>query len=231
MSLGSRPSDDRLPHLVRQLLLQVGARLVGGDHDHARAAQSSHLTVEPLGDFAEVIVDELLDVALVSGLRPPALVMAAGLLLEVFLQFLEAAGPQPVEISALATDEGDDRALAAPHERDEGGEVEGAADADRVRHRLAQRQVMPHVVEPCREDGESAGPVAGELLLEEAADPLDVLAQPLPLLVGQVGPSRRVRALDLVDESVDATRGVARSRRDAGIEVEIEADRAALFSP
>src|SRR5207248_7712420 len=48
------------------------------------------------------------------------------------------------------------------------------------------------------------------------------------LLVGQL--LRGLRLLfTRVDERVDAARSVARSRRDAGIEIDVDADRAALF--
>src|SRR5204863_295817 len=50
----------------------------------------------------------------------------------------------------------------------------------------------------------------------------------IELLVGQL--LRGLRPLfTRVDERVDAARSVARSRRDAGIEIDVDADRAALF--
>src|SRR4029453_7667923 len=75
------------------------------------------------------------------------------------------------------------------------------------------------------------GAVAVEVLLEERAQALHVAAQALLLLVIELGPPRRLGALDLVDQRVRASGQVGRRRRHARVEIEIEADRAAVLRP
>src|ERR671937_2242917 len=231
MCLGRRPADDRLLPLVRELLLQLRARLVRGDHDHAGTTEAPYLAIEPVGDIAQVLLDELLDVPLVARLRPAALVVTARLLLEMLLELLQPTGPQTVQIAALAPDEGDDRAFATPHEGHERREVERPPDLDRVPHRLAQGQVVPDVVETGAKDRVAARALAAELLREEPAEPLDIPPQPFPLLVRQLRPAGSVGAVDLVEQGVRAAGGVPGGGRDAGVEIEVEADRAALLRP
>ena len=150
--LGGRPADDRLARLVREHVLELRARLLGGDDDQARAAQPAQVPVDVLGDLLQVVVDELLDVPLVARLRPAALVVAAGRVVGLLDDLLEPAGAQAEEVAALAADEHHQRALAAADQRDERREVEAAADLDRVRHARAQRQRRPEVVERRAED-------------------------------------------------------------------------------
>ena len=109
---------------LREQLLELRPHLLGRDDDHLRPAQAAHLPVELLGDLLQVLVDELLDVALVARLRPAALVVPAGLLVVVLGDLLEPPAAQPVELAALAADDGDERALAAADERHERREVE-----------------------------------------------------------------------------------------------------------
>ena len=168
--------------------------------------------------------------ALVPRLRPAALVVLARLLLREVGDLLELPGAQPVEEAQLAADVRNDGALAAADERDERREVEVAPDLDLVRHGLAERQCLPDVVEPGAEHRDAVGAVPVELLAEEVLDPLEVLAQPDPLLVGLVTSVGAVRLRALVDEGVDARRCIAGRGRVARMEVEVEADRAALRS-
>jgi hypothetical protein len=67
--------------------------------------------------------------------------------------------------------------------------------------------------------------LAVELLVEVAADPLEVRLQAGALVVRDVGPGL-ARVLALVEERVGVSGDVARGRRDLRIEVEVEADRA-----
>src|SRR5580765_832250 len=229
VGLRARPPDDGLPRLLRQDVLELRPRLLGGDDDQARPAQPAQALVDVLGDLLQVVVDELLDVPLVARLRPAALVVAARRLVVLVDDLLESAGAQAVEVAALAADEDDERSLPAPHQGDERLEVEAAADLDRVRDAGAQRQRHPEVVERRAEDRQSERAVAVELLLEVIPQALDVLAQPLLALVRQLRPPGRLRALDLVDQGVHASVGGGRGRRVAGVEIEIEADRAAVL--
>src|SRR5438132_1594710 len=89
--LGGRPPDERAAHLVGELVLERGPRVFRADEHHAGAALPPNLPVEQLSDVAQVVVDQLLDVPLVARLRPAALVMPAGLLVEALLDLLAPA--------------------------------------------------------------------------------------------------------------------------------------------
>jgi hypothetical protein len=120
---------------------------------------------------------QLLDVALVTGLRPAALVVPARCLVELVDELLELAGAQDVNGPALAAHDGDQRAVAAPDERDERRQVELAADRDLVLDRIGERQRSPGVVETGHEHGSAARAVAVEVAGEEIADPPEIVAQ------------------------------------------------------
>src|SRR5207244_4308946 len=74
--LGRRPADDRLLHVVRELLLELGPCLLACDDDHARPSQLPELPLEGRRDVLEVVLNKLLDVSLVPRLRPAALIVA-----------------------------------------------------------------------------------------------------------------------------------------------------------
>src|SRR5207253_1216192 len=92
------------------------------------------LPFRQLRDVAQVVVDQLFDVPLVARLRPAALVVPAGLLVEALLDLLEPAVRQTVEIAPLAPDVRHERAVALPDEPHERGEVERAPELDEIRH-------------------------------------------------------------------------------------------------
>ena len=123
---------------------------------------------------------------LIARLRPAALVVAAGRLVELVDQLLEPAGAQDVDGSPLTADNRDQRSVAAADERDERREVELPADGDLVGHRIAQRQRPPCVVESGAEDGDAAGAVSVEVALKEVANPDEIGSESLALLVGQL---------------------------------------------
>ena len=175
-----------------------------------------------------MVLGELVDVALVPRLRPAALVVLARLFLREVGDPLELPGAQPVEKAQLPADVSHDGALAAADERHERREVEVAPDLDLVGNGLAERQRLPDVVEPGAEHRDAVGAIAIELLAEEVLDPFEVLAQPDPLLVGLVAAVCAVRFRALVDKRVDARRCIARGRRVARMQVDVEADRAAF---
>src|SRR5439155_24682131 len=132
--LGGGPADDRLLDLVGELFLELGARLLAGDDDHSWPTKAPQPPVEGRRDVLEVILDELLDVALVARLRPAALVVPARLLVELLFELLEPPSPEPVEIPPLTTDDSYEQALAPPDERHERPQVEHPTDLDPVGH-------------------------------------------------------------------------------------------------
>jgi hypothetical protein len=174
-----------------------------------------------------VLEDEVLDVPLVARLRPAALVVPARLLLCAVDDLPKPPRAQPEELATLPPDHRDDRAVA-PDERRERRQAERRPNADRVADRLGQRQRPPDAVEPGAEEREAARAVAVEVGVEEAADALEVGLEPLALLVRQAVALRRVALLCRVEERVDLRRHLRGCRRIGRVEVEEDADRAAL---
>ena len=119
-----------------------------------------------------MILDELLDVPLVARLRPAALVVAARLLVEQLLEFLQPPVRQAIEVAALPADGRNDHAVAAADEGHQRGEVERLADLDEIGHALAQGQRHPESIEPCAKESKPVGAVATELRLEVVAQAL-----------------------------------------------------------
>src|SRR5204863_10117167 len=192
VGLGARPADDRLLDLVRDGLFELRPGLLRA-HDHEpRAPKPPGPAVDVLREVPQVVVHQLLAVAPVAGLRPAALVVAPGLLVELLDELLELPGAQTVELAALAADDRDQRPLAAADERHERREVERVTDPHEIRHALAQRQRVPDVVGPGAEDGETVRALAAELVLEELAHPRSVVPNSLLLLVGELGAVRRL---------------------------------------
>jgi len=70
-----------------------------------------------------------------------------------------------------------------------------------------------------------------ELVLEELAQALNVVAQTFLLVMTELSSPGRLGALDLVDERVDPRRQVRGRRRRARVEIQVEADRAAVLRP
>ena len=121
--------------------------------------------------------------------------------------------------------------MTAPEQRNERRKQEVVGDARRIGHGRRQRQHAPDVVQPGGEHGEAVSAVPVELAVEELPEPLEVGLQPAADLVGQVGPRRAVRLRREVEQRMNPRRRVPGGRRAAGIEVEIEADRAAVLGP
>ena len=229
VGLGVDGARDVGPRVVGDEVEELRARLLGGDDDHARAAQAANELVEHLGDAAEVVLGELVGVALEARLRPAALVVAPGLLLRVVGEILELPRAQPVETPLLAAHDEDERPLPAPDEWDERREVEAVADPDLVRHDLGERKRPPDVVEPGAEDGETVRALALELGVEEPANAVEVLAQREALLVRELALPGAVALRRLVEERIQTCLRVAGGVKEAGIEVEVDADRNALL--
>jgi hypothetical protein len=75
------------------------------------------------------------------------------------------------------------------------------------------------------------GPVTVEVLLEVALDAREVAAQALPHLVCEVAARRPVRLAARVEQRAHACADVCRGRCDTWVEIEIQADRAAVLAP
>ena len=133
---------------------------------------------------------------------------------------------QPVDLALLATHQRYERTFAAADEGDERREVEALADLDPVGHGIGQREREPEVVRAGAEDGDAVRPVPVELDRQVLLQPLDVRLQPL---AGGVARAARGVLMRLVDQRAHARLGVARGRRVAGVEIEVEADRAAVL--
>ena len=229
VSLGVRDPRDRGARVLRHEVDKLGAGLLGGDHDDARAVQPAHDPVEHVGDPAQVLVGELVGVALKARLRPAALVVAPRLLLRVVGEVLEPSAAEPVEAPLLAAHDEDEGTLAPADQRHEWGEVEALAHTNVVRNDLSERERPPDVVEPGAEDGQPVGALPLELRLEVAPDALEVVAQGEPLLVRQLALVGPVILGRLVQQRVQARVCVPGRMKETGIEVEIEADRNPLL--
>ena len=98
--------------------LELALQLLRADDDHSRELEPAQLPLQLCGDRLQVVLRELVDVALVPRLRPAALVVLARLFLREVGDLLEPPGAQPVE-AQLAADVRHDRTLSAADERDE----------------------------------------------------------------------------------------------------------------
>src|SRR5262249_17474517 len=132
VGLGVCPADDRVAGRLRQLILELAARLLGGDEDDLRRVQAAPAPVELLRDALQVLLDELLDVPLVPRLRPTTLIMSSGLLVELVDDWLEPSRTQAIELPLLTPHDRDDRPIHARKERHQRREIEVASDADAV---------------------------------------------------------------------------------------------------
>ena len=176
-----------------------------------------------------MLADELLDVPLEARLRPAALVVLPRHLVAAVRDLVQATGAKAIELTSLTTDDGDDRPFTAADERDERREMELPADPDAVGNRLDQRSRPPDVVEHRREEREPVGAVAVEVVLEEVADAREVVLQSHALLVRQASAVRLGLPFAFGEQRVDSRVRVARGRRVARVEIDVEADRTPLL--
>ena len=105
--------------------------------------------------------------------------MATRLVLAPVDDLVEAPRTQAEDLTALAADERDDRAVVAVDELRERREVEAATDVHVVRNRPCDWNRPEEVAG--YEHGEPAGAFTAELVVEELADPGEVPLQPFPL--------------------------------------------------
>ena len=165
---------------------------------------------------------------LVARLRPAALAVLARRLLGLVDDLDEPACGDAVDGAPLAREHDDEAAVAAelPDERRHG---ELAADPHEILHGLGQRQRPELVVGGRGEDGDAFGPVPVELAVPPGADPREVVLQGEPAL--PLGAVRLRRFLELGEEGVELRLGPRSGRRRRWIQVDIEADRAAVLGP
>jgi len=229
MRLRVCPADDRRLGFLGEQIVELGASLLGRkDHDLGTMKPPDE-PIEPVRDLTQVLLNELLYVALVARLRPAALIVLPRLVLGVILDFLESAGVQAVELAALSSDNDHQGAFPAPDEGNERREIELAPHLGVVPDRLGQRERPPDVVEARTEDRQPVRAVAPELALVVLADAVEVGPEADSLVVSELAAVRSVSPARLVEKGVETGCGVGRRRRQARIEIEIEAHGAALL--
>ena len=229
MRLRVRPANDRCLRFLGEQIVELGASLLGGEDHDLGMMKPPDESIEPLRNLTQVLLDELLDVALVARLRPATLIVLPGLDLGVIRDLLESTGMQAVELAALSSDDDHQRAFPPADEGNERRQIELAPDLGVVRDRLGQRQGSPDVVEARAEDRQSMCAVAGELALVVLANAVEIGPQAKTLIVGELAAVGSIAPACLVEKRMKTRRRVGRRRRHAGIEIEIEAHGAALL--
>jgi thioredoxin reductase (NADPH) len=223
------PADDRGLGFLGEQIVELGASLLGGEDDDLGMMKPPNEPIEPVRNLTQVLLDELLDVALVARLRPAALIVLPRLVLRVILDLLESAGMQAVELAALSSDDDHQRAFPPTDEGNKRREIELAPHLGVVRDRLGQREWPPDVVEAGAEDRQTVRAVARELALVVLADPIEVSLEADALVMSELPAVRSVSPPRLVEKRVETGRRVGRRRRQSRIEIEIEAHGAALL--
>ncbi len=229
MRVRVRRADDRRLGFLGEQIVELGASLLCGEEDDLGMMKLPDDPVELVRNLTQVLLDELLDVAPVARLRPAALIVLARLVLSTIRDLLESAGMQTVELAALSSDDDHQRAFPPTDEGNEWREIERAPHLGVVWDRLGQRKRPPDVVEARAEDGQPVRAVARELALVVLADAVEVGPEADSLVVSELPAVRSVSPARLVEERVEAGRGVGGRRRQTRIEIEIEAHGAALL--
>ena len=123
----------------------------------------------------------------------------------------------------------DDDAVPASEQRNERRDQKVVGDPRGVGNRGRQRQHAPDVVRPRGEHGQPRAPSRSNAPSKYCVEPLEVFLQPALDLVREIGARRTVRLRREVEERMYARRDRAARRRDARIEIDVEADCAALL--
>jgi thioredoxin reductase (NADPH) len=223
------PADDRGLGFLGEQIVKLGASLLGGEDNDLGMMKPPNEPIEPVRNLTQVLLDELLDVALVTRLRPAALIVLPRLVLRVILDLLESAGMQAVELAALSSDDDHQRAFPPTDEGNERREIELAPHLGVVRDRLGQREWPPDVVEAGAKDRQTVCAIARELALVVLADAVEVSLEADALVMSELPAVRSVSPPRLVEKRVETGRRVGRRRRQSRIEIEIEAHGAALL--
>ena len=223
------PADDRGPGFLGEQIVKLGASLLGGEDNDLGMMKPPNEPIEPVRNLTQVLLDELLDVALVTRLRPAALIVLPRLVLRVILDLLESPGMQAVEVTALSSDDDHQRAFPPTDEGNERREIQLAPHLGVVRDRLGQREWPPDVVEASAKDRQTVCAIARELALVVLADAVEVSLEADALVMSELPAVRSVSPPRLVEKRVETGRRVGRRRRQSRIEIEIEAHGAALL--
>src|SRR4051794_34503021 len=227
MRFGLRPADDRLARLVRQLALELATHLLRRDDDHVQPPAVANGPVDLLADRLQVPLDDVVDVPLVAGLRPAALVVLPGHLLRLVGELLETSLAQLVDHPSLARDDGDERAVPAAELTGERRDPQFRPDRPAVGG-LEQRHDAEVVVGRRREDGECPRPVAVELVLAPVLDPPEVRLEREPAVAAAPGGTLLRLLLGLEDTGAELRLLLGNRRNGRGIEVDIDADGTAV---
>src|SRR5918996_1905698 len=105
--LGVDPAGQRRPRLLRELLADLRPHVLGTcNHDRGRV-QLADVPVQLLDDLPDMLGGEPVDMPLHARLRPAALVVPPRLLLGAVDDLVQLARAEPVDLAALAPDDGD----------------------------------------------------------------------------------------------------------------------------
>ena len=232
--LGRRPADDRVRDLRATAASANSCRTSSGHATTTRGAlQPPEVALELLRDGLEVLLGEIVDVALEVRLRPAALVVAARRLLRLVGDLLEASAAQRVDAPLLAARRRATSApLAAADERHERREQEVVRDTDRVGDRRRQRHACSR---RCRGPAaKTASPCAPSRANSDSKKRwMRSKSAFRPRRTSWARSPRWRRATSSRRRGASCTR-VAMSRGgrgDARIEIQVEADRAAVLRP
>src|SRR5205085_9584815 len=172
-SHATSPAGDPRTSILQEKRLELEPNLHRPDDHHRRDAHPAQAALERVRHIAQVALDELVDVPFVAGLRPTALVVLPGHVVGLVGDLDERAVAEPEDLATVAPDGCDERSVATDV-RGERSERELRSDLRFVGERLRQPYRAPEVVERRREDGNAAGALAVEAVVEPAADPLEV---------------------------------------------------------
>lgn len=225
---GVNEADQQSARLVREQPLDLGASLLGGHHHQAERVKAAQAAIEIGGHVAQVLVDQLLDVPGVASLRPAALVVAARLLVEVVGEQIEIAARKQPYLSLLTPDGDDNDLAAAARDRHEWRQVEPSANPAGIRHRSRERQDAPERAGATAEQSQTAGAIALELLVEVAANAVEIGLEREALLVRERVALDAAATTGLGEESVEVLVELGGGRKRARVEIEVEADRASI---
>ena len=214
---------DLLARLVAHGARGVRVRRFGGDR--AGEIRITRFLRNPChgrsvaADVLQVLLDELLDVALVAPLRPAALIVLSRHLVAVVGDLLEPPVGEPEDPAPLAIQLRDERLPLGRHERQERGERELAVGLDVVLDGVRHGHDAPEVLAGRDEHSHAERAVAVELgvgPLADAIDPGPDGALAVALVVGV-----EVVLLDLRQQRVEPGRDRAGRRRLGRVEAHV----------
>ncbi len=230
MRFRRRPACEAVSSVLRQQLLELGADVVCADEHDRHAAQPPHARVERVGDLAQMLLDDVLDVPLVptpatsrpgrGGRERPSLSSAIS----------TRAPPRSRNTSPRSRPTAATSAPSRPTCGVSGARYSSFAILTLVGNAVRKRKRAPEVVEGRREHGDAThAALAVEAVVEPLPDPVEIGLQPLPLVVGRGGLPLVREPLRFGELGVDPRLDAGRGRCLARVEIHVEADRAAIF--